>query len=131
MYHCLFVSHLTYGITCWGDAYTSKLQKLFSIQNMHKNAFWSNLFIRSCIVLLHTCKAYYLYRLKTHSQIIIPYLNNNSDMTVSVCCFKNELENFFYKFRRKVIPLTGIKLNYCTELMWYRLQLRLSCLILA
>ena len=32
IYHCLFLSHLTYGITCWGGAYTSKLQKLFNIQ---------------------------------------------------------------------------------------------------
>ena len=32
IYHCLFLSHLTYGITCSGGAYTSKLQKLFNIQ---------------------------------------------------------------------------------------------------
>ena len=41
----------------------------------------------------------------THSQIIIPGSSNNSDMTIIV-----------YKFRRKVTPLTGINLTYCTEL---------------
>ena len=32
IYHCLFLSHLTYWTTCWRGAYTSKLQKLFNIQ---------------------------------------------------------------------------------------------------
>ena len=32
IYHSLFLSHLTYGITCWGGAYSSKFQKLFNIQ---------------------------------------------------------------------------------------------------
>ena len=32
IYHSLFLSHLTYGISCWGGAYPSKLQKLFAIQ---------------------------------------------------------------------------------------------------
>ena len=32
IYHSLFVSHLTYGISCWGGAHSTKLQKLFNIQ---------------------------------------------------------------------------------------------------
>ena len=32
IYQSLFVSHLTYGISCWGGVYDSKLQKLFNIQ---------------------------------------------------------------------------------------------------
>ena len=32
IYQALFVSHLTYAISCWGGIYPSKLQKLFSIQ---------------------------------------------------------------------------------------------------
>ena len=32
IYHSLFLSHLTFGISCWGAAYPSKLQKLFNIQ---------------------------------------------------------------------------------------------------
>ena len=32
IYHSLFLSHLTYGITCWGSAYSSKLVKLFNMQ---------------------------------------------------------------------------------------------------
>ena len=32
IYQSLFVSHLTYGISCWGGIYSSKLQKLFRIQ---------------------------------------------------------------------------------------------------
>ena len=32
IYQSLFVSHLTYAISCWGGIYPSKLQKLFSIQ---------------------------------------------------------------------------------------------------
>ena len=32
IYQSLFVSHLTYGISCWGGVYYSKLQKLFNIQ---------------------------------------------------------------------------------------------------
>ena len=32
VYQSLFVSHLTYGISCWGGVYHSKLQKLFNIQ---------------------------------------------------------------------------------------------------
>ena len=32
IYHSLFLSHLTYGISCWGGAYSSKLLKLFNIQ---------------------------------------------------------------------------------------------------
>ena len=32
IYHSLFESHLTYGISCWGGAYSSKLEKLFAIQ---------------------------------------------------------------------------------------------------
>ena len=32
IYHSLFISHLTYGISCWGGIYVTKLQKLFNIQ---------------------------------------------------------------------------------------------------
>ena len=32
IYQSLFESHLTYGISCWGGVYYSKLQKLFNIQ---------------------------------------------------------------------------------------------------
>ena len=32
IYHTLFISHLTYGISCWGGIYSTKLQKLFNIQ---------------------------------------------------------------------------------------------------
>ena len=32
IYQALFVSHITYVISCWGGIYPSKLQKLFSIQ---------------------------------------------------------------------------------------------------
>ena len=32
IYQSLFVSHLTYGISCWGGVYDSKLEKLFKIQ---------------------------------------------------------------------------------------------------
>ena len=32
IYQSLFVSHRTYGISCWGGVYYSKLQKLFNIQ---------------------------------------------------------------------------------------------------
>ena len=32
IYHSLFLSHLTFGISCWGGIYPSKLQKLFTIQ---------------------------------------------------------------------------------------------------
>jgi hypothetical protein len=32
IYHSLFESHLTYGISCWGGAYSSKLDTLFRIQ---------------------------------------------------------------------------------------------------
>ena len=32
IYQSLFVSHLTYGISCWGGIYPSKLKKLFNIQ---------------------------------------------------------------------------------------------------
>ena len=32
IYHSLFESHLAYGISCWGGSYTSKLNKIFSLQ---------------------------------------------------------------------------------------------------
>ena len=32
IYHSLFESHLSYGITCWGGAYSSKLESLFRLQ---------------------------------------------------------------------------------------------------
>ena len=32
IYHSLFSSHLTYGITCWGGTYKSKLQRIFNLQ---------------------------------------------------------------------------------------------------
>ena len=32
IYQSLFISHLTYGISCWGGIYSTKLQKLFNIQ---------------------------------------------------------------------------------------------------
>ena len=32
IYQSLFLSHLTYGISCWGGVYYSKLHKLFNIQ---------------------------------------------------------------------------------------------------
>lgn len=32
IYHSLFISHLTYGISCWGGTYSTKLEKLFNIQ---------------------------------------------------------------------------------------------------
>ena len=32
IYHSLFESHLSYGISCWGAAYSSKLDTLFRIQ---------------------------------------------------------------------------------------------------
>jgi hypothetical protein len=32
IYHSLFESHLSYGISCWGGAYSSKLDTLFRIQ---------------------------------------------------------------------------------------------------
>ena len=32
IYHSLFESHLTYGISCWGGSYKSKLQKIFCLQ---------------------------------------------------------------------------------------------------
>ena len=32
IYHSLFESHLTYGISCWGGCYKSKLHKIFGIQ---------------------------------------------------------------------------------------------------
>ena len=32
IYHSLFESHLTYGISCWGRSYKSKLQKIFCLQ---------------------------------------------------------------------------------------------------
>ena len=32
IYHSLFESHLSYCISCWGGAYSSKLDKLFRIQ---------------------------------------------------------------------------------------------------
>ena len=32
IYQSLFISHLTYGISCWGGIYPTKLQKLFNIQ---------------------------------------------------------------------------------------------------
>ena len=32
IYHSLFLSHLTYGITCWGGTYKSKLQRIFNLQ---------------------------------------------------------------------------------------------------
>ena len=32
IYHSLFEPHLTYGISCWGGCYKSKLNKIFSIQ---------------------------------------------------------------------------------------------------
>ena len=32
IYQSLFISHLTYGISCWGGIYSTKLKNLFSIQ---------------------------------------------------------------------------------------------------
>ena len=32
IYHSLFISHLTYGISCWGGICPSKLIKMFNIQ---------------------------------------------------------------------------------------------------
>ena len=32
LYHTLFVSHLTYGISAWGSSSCNKLEKKFSIQ---------------------------------------------------------------------------------------------------
>ena len=32
IYHSLFLSHLTYGITCWGGTYKSKLHRIFNLQ---------------------------------------------------------------------------------------------------
>ena len=32
IYHSLFESHLTYGISCWGGSYKSKFQKIFCLQ---------------------------------------------------------------------------------------------------
>ena len=32
IYHSLFLSHLTYGITYWGGTYKSKLQRIFNLQ---------------------------------------------------------------------------------------------------
>ena len=32
IYHSLFLSHLTYGITCWGGTFKSKLQRIFNLQ---------------------------------------------------------------------------------------------------
>ena len=32
IYHSLFISHLTYGISCWGGICPSKLIKIFNIQ---------------------------------------------------------------------------------------------------
>ena len=32
IYHSLFESHLCYGISCWGGAYSSKLESLFCLQ---------------------------------------------------------------------------------------------------
>jgi hypothetical protein len=32
IYHSLFESHLSYGISCWGAAYSSKLETLFRLQ---------------------------------------------------------------------------------------------------
>ena len=32
IYHSLFESHLTYGISCWGGCYKNKLQKIFCLQ---------------------------------------------------------------------------------------------------
>ena len=34
IYHSLFESHLTYGISCWGGSYKSKLQKIFCLQKI-------------------------------------------------------------------------------------------------
>ena len=41
----------------------------------------------------------------THSQIIIPGSNNNSDMTISVCCFKKRIRNYLLQIQREGNPI--------------------------
>ena len=41
----------------------------------------------------------------THSQIIIPGSNNNSDMTISVCCFKKRIRNYLLQIQKEGNPI--------------------------
>ena len=43
IYHSLFESHLCYCISCWGGAYSSKLDKLFRIQKRCMRIFFGKI----------------------------------------------------------------------------------------
>ena len=214
IYHCLFLSHLTYGITCWGGAYTSKLQKLFNIQKRCIRMLFGEIYSFDHPEYYYTCARlityaeyktdknytlehtkplfnklgfltlYNLYTLRVlveffkilkihspislynsfnfcprschyrllvpkcnlgisknnytvsasilwnkcigkvldppvlstvlnlnsninhiHSQIIIPGSNNNSDMTISVCCFKKRIRNYLLQIQKEGNPI--------------------------
>ena len=59
IYQSLFVSHLTYGISCWGAVYDSKQQKLFKIQNLKDYALEHTkaLFNQHILLTLHNLYA--------------------------------------------------------------------------
>ena len=45
IYHYLFLSHLTYGITCWGGTYKSKLQRIFNLQKRCVRILFGEIYI--------------------------------------------------------------------------------------
>ena len=70
IYHCLFLSHLTYGITCWGGAYTSKLKSYLTSK---KDAL--ECFLEKFISLI-------IQSITTHVQGLLPMQNIKLTKTI-------------------------------------------------
>ena len=56
IYHSLFESHLTYGISCWGGSYKSKLQKIFCLQKRCIRILFGRTYSLSFTILVHVQK---------------------------------------------------------------------------
>ena len=67
VYHSLFASHLTYGITAWGCAGTSKLDKVFSIQKRCIRLLFGKKYSFDHAEFYQTCA-----RVRTYSEHIAP-----------------------------------------------------------
>ena len=67
LYHSLFVSHLTYGISAWGGVSHSKLSKLFSIQKRCLRLLFGKVLNFDHAEFYRTCA-----RVRTYSEHIAP-----------------------------------------------------------